>query len=493
MDGLYGATLSPGGSYYNPSTTALYSVPTDETSQNLHIVTIVGWDDNYSASNFNSYQRPKNNGAYIAVNSWGTSFGNSGYFYISYDDYRVERFFSGITGAKLYNEAPNAEVSYTYSNGKMTAKITSDEKLSDVPGWTMSYDKYSLTKTYTADSQETVRLYDLNGVTYKDVYVAVKREVQGIKVKTQPSKFSYIEGQGLNLAGLVATLTYNDGLTEDVAFTNFSSKGISVNIANGTILNIANYNNKPVILTCNGITASTRNLTVIAKSVSQISIKTEPHKMNYIEKEQLNLYGLAITLRYNDNSTEDVAFENFANKGIVTNPVNGIILSIANHNNKPIVLTCNGKTANTSNLTISKLELSIKSSTYIIDNDNFITSILPNTNVTDLLGHITCNYEMKVYNKNNKEITGQSLIGTGMKIVADNQEYILVVKGDTDGSTKVDLNDVIKTLGHRAGGTNPKLTGAYLKAAELTTPGQVTLNDVIKIMRYKATNGKEQL
>ena len=43
------------------------------------------------------------------------------------------------------------------------------------------------------------------------------------------------------------------------------------------------------------------------------------------------------------------------------------------------------------------------------------------------------------------------------------------------------------------GGANPQLTGAYLKAAELTTTGQVTLNDVIKIMRYKATNGVEEL
>ena len=45
----------------------------------------------------------------------------------------------------------------------------------------------------------------------------------------------------------------------------------------------------------------------------------------------------------------------------------------------------------------------------------------------------------------------------------------------------------------KLGGANPQLTGVYLKAAELTTPGQVLLNDVIKIMRYKATNGKEAL
>lgn len=51
-----------------------------------HIVTIVGWDNNYSRDNFNSASRPKNNGAWIVKNSWGTSEGNGGYFYLSYED-----------------------------------------------------------------------------------------------------------------------------------------------------------------------------------------------------------------------------------------------------------------------------------------------------------------------------------------------------------------------------------------------------------------------
>lgn len=68
-----------------------------------HAVTIVGWDDDYSRSNFKSAtgDLPVHDGAYIAINSWGESWGNNGYFYISYDDLNVEREMSGITSISL--------------------------------------------------------------------------------------------------------------------------------------------------------------------------------------------------------------------------------------------------------------------------------------------------------------------------------------------------------------------------------------------------------
>ena len=49
-----------------------------------HEVNIVGWDDSFSKSNFNIV--PQGDGAWIVRNSWGTNWGDKGYFYISYYD-----------------------------------------------------------------------------------------------------------------------------------------------------------------------------------------------------------------------------------------------------------------------------------------------------------------------------------------------------------------------------------------------------------------------
>lgn len=57
-----------------------------------HAVVLVGYDDNYSADNFcdNNNIKPRHDGAYIALNSYGNDWGDNGIFYISYDDVNVE-------------------------------------------------------------------------------------------------------------------------------------------------------------------------------------------------------------------------------------------------------------------------------------------------------------------------------------------------------------------------------------------------------------------
>lgn len=68
--------------YYNAATHAYYNNVTKNAGN--HAIMVVGWDDNYSKNNFNTH--PKNDGAWIVRNSWGTSWGENGYFYISYED-----------------------------------------------------------------------------------------------------------------------------------------------------------------------------------------------------------------------------------------------------------------------------------------------------------------------------------------------------------------------------------------------------------------------
>jgi len=64
-----------------------------------HSISIIGWDDNFSKDNFIESCRPNNDGAYIALNSYGEDWGNCGIFYISYEDVLVEKRMHGVSNA----------------------------------------------------------------------------------------------------------------------------------------------------------------------------------------------------------------------------------------------------------------------------------------------------------------------------------------------------------------------------------------------------------
>lgn len=78
------SNLSSYSKYYNRDEDA-YCYTGDEEPN--HEVVIIGWDDNYSKSNFS--QSVETDGAFICQNSWGTNFGDDGVFYISYEDTNV--------------------------------------------------------------------------------------------------------------------------------------------------------------------------------------------------------------------------------------------------------------------------------------------------------------------------------------------------------------------------------------------------------------------
>ena len=75
--------------YFNDAQSA-YCLPDNVRRYNGgHAVVIVGWDDDYAASNFPA--PPAGNGAFLCKNSWGTGSGEEGYFWVSYYDKTLAR------------------------------------------------------------------------------------------------------------------------------------------------------------------------------------------------------------------------------------------------------------------------------------------------------------------------------------------------------------------------------------------------------------------
>lgn len=76
---------SKGEFYENDSSNAYYQSAHSSDDAD-HAVLIVGWDDNYSRTNFHPDNQPNRDGAWLVRNSWGEDDAYEGYFWMSYEE-----------------------------------------------------------------------------------------------------------------------------------------------------------------------------------------------------------------------------------------------------------------------------------------------------------------------------------------------------------------------------------------------------------------------
>ena len=147
-----------------------------------------------------------------------------------------------------------------------------------------------ITIVLTSVGLEPFELY----CNYKTIFNA---SVSTIDVSTKPNKTTYIQNyEDLDLTGGKITVTYDDGTITELDITPDMVTGFD-NSSLGT---------KTITVTYGGKTA-TFDVEIIEKSLVGIEGITPPTKTEYIQNyEDLDLTGGKITIKYDDESTEEI-------------------------------------------------------------------------------------------------------------------------------------------------------------------------------------------
>ena len=138
--------------------------------------------------------------------------------------------------------------------------------------------------------------------------------LSGISVKTAPDKVNYTEGELFDATGMVIEATYSDSST--AAVTSYTYAPTAALTTSDTEVTIS-YTEGGVTKTC------TQAITVNAAppapvTLSGISVKTAPDKVNYTEGELFDATGMVIEATYSDSSTAAVTSYTYAPTAALT-------------------------------------------------------------------------------------------------------------------------------------------------------------------------------
>ena len=329
---LYAATLSPDPEvkYFDETTNfEYYSGEYTPSGRGFHAVAIVGWDDNYSKDNFTIGEKPKKDGAYLALNSWSANWGNGGYFYISYEDYYVERELSGILSTstenfiKLSSINSNQIKDFLKENyNPFIENIDNEEVINDLVLNNLRYIDLSNKEINNGDLYTIVN--DLNQIsdhTTNDLQLVLSdnklTDISPLSNLKNKSKFTQIQLSNNNISD-ISILQYFDNIiileAENNSISDISGlsglKKLSViNLSNNQISDITSLQNlenlNTLYLDNNKITSPK-----IFKDLNYLTLSNNPINWSEDYFKDITVYGLEIAntnfndLKYLENIKE---------------------------------------------------------------------------------------------------------------------------------------------------------------------------------------------
>ena len=443
------ATAYKNSNYYNAN----------EVNSFNHAISIVGWDDSYAANNFDN--KPTRNGAWLIKNSWGTGFGNQGYFWMSYDEYSLGSVYSyefknkdeeniyqydGTNNALRYTLSSNTS---TYAN-EFLVKRTNEELNAVSVGSATSNIPYKL-EIYT-------NLTDINNPTSGNCEV---------------NQNGIIENDGINYIKLSKGISLKDNTYYSIVFTLFGTNENNASIMldatlKGTDIEfIADTSNEYCFIKSYNTWGKLSDNTFRIKG---ITIKEEPKPIETIilNKTDITLTkGTSETLQAIINpsdTTDDKTLKwTSRNPDVATVDNTGKVTAVGGGTATITVKSQNGKEAscevkvtskiesislNKSNITLSKgtsetLKATINPSDTTDDKTLKWTSSNPNIATVDNTGKVTAvgggTATITVKSQNGKEASCEVKVTSKIESISLNKSNITLSKG-TSETLKATIN-----------------------------------------------------
>lgn len=423
--------------YYNndveiSQATAYYCDNT--TLKRDHAITIVGWDDNYSKKNFNGKHQPKNDGAYIVLNSYGSNIMDNGYYYISYDDVLIETSLFGV------NSTSKVDYNNIYQNDFYGGVLRVGSS---------SQDAGLIASVYTRAQKEN-EVETLNNVGISNTQYA------SYEIYVNPNSES-LESKDLIKVGTTKTLA--PGYTRvDITPTKIAGEKFAI-----VLKQIGEQGSGFFIPIEAQIKDTAYEYVESEKGDSFISLDGT----KWFELSDLNISGI-------DMTTADTCIKAFTT-----------IEEVKDKEDKPDIKPDEPKED-------TKEEIKISSDYYIFD-EGYVTKINRCTSIDKFKNNILSNAtDIYFIDSNNNNVTdAKELVKTGMKVKFKNKDdektYTIIVRGDLDGDGEITIVDFSKILLHISEKKGFELTGNAYKGADMNNDGDVNIVDFSKLLSIFAS------
>ena len=458
---------------------------TDANSIN-HAVVIVGWDDSISKSNFNGATR---DGAWIVKNSWGTTWSEDGFFYISYDDNFICNTFSyydGVSEEKFdYSYKASDVVSTPYFVFEGKAYISSRFKKND-----NNSNEILKRVSFGVGENQTYKVYIAKDEDYKNSsnwtllttgtslsYGIISYDLEETYEINDDFALivEYIAEEGEQTSSLM--MCNQDDDTKDMNISSntnfFSVNGNSWFDMNSMVLGDVTFGCEP-----NFYLYTNKGIEDLKISLTNNNDKIEI-TLSKIINTNLELNYKIVDEKNNDVTNHFTITPSYTDKKITIvsdNTISGNYKFILNYNGITLFENFN------------LVESFSVNNNEIIFNDNTLTTKINYGHTftyKELLDSINVkNSNIKIINAKGEEIKSDTTsVGTNSKIILNNHTYNVIIKGDVNGDGRISALDYIEIRKHIMNNYSYLSNENYISSADLDNNLKISALDYIAVKK----------